>query len=67
MPVLDGLSATRMIRALPRKDAKSVPIIVMTASSFDEDRRNAKDAGMNDFISKPVKGDDLIQMIGQYI
>ncbi|MBI5899090.1 MAG: PAS domain S-box protein [Rhodocyclales bacterium] len=52
MPVLDGVEATRAIRARP--DGGTIPIIAMTANAFDDDRRRCFEAGMNDFIAKPV-------------
>lgn len=54
MPVMDGLEATRRIRALDRPDAKSVPIIAMTANAFQEDVRHCLDAGMDAHLAKPV-------------
>ncbi len=54
MPVLDGYEATKQIRALDRGDARSIPIIAMTANAFVEDKLASKEAGMNDHISKPL-------------
>ena len=54
MPVMDGLEATRRIRALDRPDAANVPIIAMTANAFAEDRKACLDAGMNAHVGKPI-------------
>ncbi|WP_087065497.1 ATP-binding protein [Intestinibacillus massiliensis] len=54
MPEMNGLEATRAIRALPRPDAASVPVIAMTANAFQEDVQSAREAGMTGFVSKPV-------------
>jgi CheY-like chemotaxis protein len=59
MPVMDGLEATRKIRALPREDAKRVPILALTANTFDSDIRAALDAGMNAHLAKPADADLL--------
>ena len=66
MPVMDGLEATRAIRALDRADAASVPIIAMTANAFDEDRECTKAAGMNAHLSKPLDMRALIDAVKRY-
>ena len=63
MPVMNGYEATKMIRALDREDAKTIPIIAMTANAFTEDRLRAKEAGMDEHIAKPVDGKLLIKVI----
>ncbi|MEA4854326.1 MAG: ATP-binding protein [Christensenella sp.] len=65
MPVMDGLSATKAIRALPRADAKMVPIIAMTANAFDEDAQKSLDAGMNAHLAKPIEPDKLYQTLAE--
>jgi two-component system sensor histidine kinase/response regulator len=60
MPQLDGLQATRQIRAL-ESSVNKVPIIALTASAFTDDRDRCLEAGMNDFITKPIKLDYLLQ------
>lgn len=67
MPVMDGLEATKRIRALDRPDARTTPIIAMTASLFEEDREACMDAGMTGFLSKPLDMEQLIQTISQQI
>ena len=59
MPEMDGLEATRAIRALDRADSKTVPIIALTANAFDEDVQRSLQAGMNAHLSKPVEPDVL--------
>ncbi len=54
MPVMNGLDAARAIRALARPDAKTIPIIAMTANAYDEDVRHAHEAGMNGHLAKPI-------------
>ena len=67
MPVMDGLSATRVIRALSRPDAKTIPIVAMTANVFDEDVEQSLKAGMNAHLAKPVEPDKLYETMGRLI
>jgi signal transduction histidine kinase/ActR/RegA family two-component response regulator len=67
MPVLDGYEAAREIRALERPDAKSVPIIAMTAEAFADSIEKAKQAGMNDYITKPVEPEKLFRVLQKYM
>lgn len=63
MPVMNGYEATKMIRSLDRKDAKKISIIAMTANAFTEDRIRAKEAGMDEHLSKPIVIDEVIRTI----
>ena len=65
MPRLDGIAATREIRALP--GGKDLPILAMTANAFAEDKQRCLDAGMNDFVTKPVDPDDLYRMLLKWL
>ena len=67
MPVMDGLEATRAIRALDRPDAKTIPIIAMTANVFDEDVERSFEAGMDAHLSKPVEPDKLYETMARLI
>lgn len=67
MPIMDGLEATTKIRALNRQDAKSVPIIAMTANAFAEDKQLSKSAGMNEHLSKPIEPQILYKTLADYI
>lgn len=67
MPVMDGLTASRTIRALEREDSASVPIIAMTANAYREDIQASLDAGMNDHLSKPVDSRLLFVTLAKYI
>ncbi len=63
MPELDGLEATRIIRAMDREDAKTIPIIALTANAFDEDVQQSMQAGLNAHLSKPVESDTLFETL----
>ena len=65
MPVMDGLTATRMIRALLRADAKRIPILAMTANAFEEDARQCLAAGMNVHLAKPLQMDQVVKAIAE--
>jgi CheY-like chemotaxis protein len=67
MPVMDGYEATRAIRALESPEARSLPIIAMSANAYDEDIRASLDSGMNAHIAKPFQPDDLIKTLCRYI
>ena len=60
---MEGLEATRRIRAMNRSDAKSVPVIALTANAFDEDVQNSMQAGLNAHLSKPVEPDILFETL----
>ena len=63
MPVMDGLAATRAIRALDRQDAGTIPIIAMTANAFEEDAKKCLEAGMNAHLAKPLEMKKLIETL----
>ena len=67
MPVMDGLTATKTIRSLERQDAKTIPIIAMTANAFREDAEKCMEAGMNAHLSKPIVIDEVIKTILRYV
>jgi CheY-like chemotaxis protein len=67
MPGLDGLEATRRIRALDWPRAKSVPILALTANVFREDIEKCLTAGMNDHVGKPLDLEVLLEKLRQYL
>jgi len=67
MPEMDGLEATRTIRAMDREDAKTIPIIALTANAFDEDVQRSMQAGLNAHLSKPVQPETLYETLESLI
>lgn len=67
MPVMNGYEAAEAIRALEREDLKKIPIVAMTADAFADDIKRAKDAGMNDHISKPVDIERLEEALKRWV
>lgn len=66
MPEMDGLAATKAIRALTRSDAKTIPIIAMTANAFAEDAKRCLEAGMNAHLSKPLDAVKVMETISRF-
>lgn len=64
---MNGKEASRKIRSMRREDAKSIPIIALTANAFDEDVQLSMQAGMNAHLSKPVETEQLIRVLGELI
>jgi CheY-like chemotaxis protein len=67
MPVMDGLEATRIIRSMEKEDAKTIPIIALTANAFDEDVQQSLQAGLNAHLSKPVEPKALYETLEKLI
>lgn len=66
MPVLNGVAATRQIRAMERPDAKTIPILALTANDFEEDIRQTREAGMNDHLTKPFDMETIFSVLAEY-
>ncbi len=67
MPEMDGLEATKIIRAMDREDAKKIPIVALTGNAFDEDAVFSMQAGMNAHLTKPVDMDQLLRILGELV
>ena len=67
MPNLNGYEATKKIRKLPDPIISNIPIIAMTANAFDEDKKNALEAGMNGHLSKPIEIPKLVEALGKLL
>lgn len=66
MPVMDGVEATKRIRAMEHADAQSIPILALTANDFEEDIRQTREAGMNDHLTKPFDMDKIFGALAAY-
>lgn len=66
MPVMDGITAAKIIRGLDRPDAKTIPILAMTANAYEEDVKKTREAGMNAHMTKPVNQDLMIKTLGNF-
>ena len=64
---MDGLQATRLIRAMPRRDGRAVPILALTANAFREDAEKSKAAGMNSHLTKPLEPEKLLHDLAHYM
>ena len=67
MPIMDGLTAARNIRAMKRTDARKIPIFAMTANAFTDDIEESRKAGMNEHLSKPLDADKMLAVIRRYV
>jgi CheY-like chemotaxis protein len=67
MPILDGLETARKLRGLDRKDARTIPIIALTANAFESDIKQTIEAGMNAHLAKPVDADAMYDALKYYI
>ena len=67
MPVMNGYEATEAIRALSREDAKTIPIIAMTADAFSEDIQHCLECGMNAHTAKPINLNEVVALLKKYI
>lgn len=67
MPVMNGYEATRIIREMPRPDAKAIPILAMSSNAFQDDVQKSRAAGMNAHLPKPLSTENLLEAIARYI
>jgi CheY-like chemotaxis protein len=67
MPEMDGIDATKEIRKLEKNSEKQTPIIALTAGALQEEREKCLSAGMNDFLTKPIEQEKLLETLKRYI
>ena len=65
MPVMDGIEAAKAIRSLERPDAKTIPIVALTANAFEDDKRECFEAGMNAHVAKPIDVHTLERVVAK--
>ncbi|MBR6245627.1 response regulator [bacterium] len=67
MPVMDGLEAAKAVRAMERGDAKTIPVIALTANAFDDDVQRSLNAGLNAHLSKPIEPEALFETLEKLV
>lgn len=67
MPVMNGLEAARAIRKLNHPEARSIPIIALTANAYQEDMEACMAAGMNEHLAKPIRIEEVVQVLAKYL
>ena len=67
MPLMNGFEAAKAIRAMEREDAGSIPIIAMSADTFDDDVKRCLDCGMNDHVAKPIDIQEVTRILMKYL
>ena len=67
MPVMDGIEAAKAIRSLERPDAKTIPIVALTANAFEDDKRECFEAGMNAHVAKPIDFEKLFETLSSLL
>ena len=66
LPGIDGIEATKRIRMMDKENAKTIPILAMTANAFSEDIQKTREAGMNEHLTKPLRAEKTLRILGKY-
>ena len=67
MPIIDGYTATRMMRRIEERSGRRTPVVALTAHAYEEDIRRCREAGCDDHIAKPFKKKELLQCLARYL